>query len=342
MMKRLVVDGYGLFVARKGNRIVVREKGKIKHQVVAEDVRQVVISGSGGISFDALELLSSHGIDLVVISWRGEVVARLSPPEMRTVKTRREQYYAYRDERSGYLAKQFVLAKMRNQYATLGTLAKSRKETNPEGAERLREGRWVVASYLRRVQEMEEAPVDEIREELMGLEGIASQAYWGAIAEIIPEGFGFRERSGRYAQDSVNALLNYGYAILEGEVWRGVHYAGLDPYGGFLHVDRPGRPSMVLDLMEEFRQQLVDKTVIGLVSRGEVSPEGFEMVEGVCRMSDGVRKRLLRAVLERFERYVRHRGERRRWTDIILLQARGVAKYLRGEASSYEGFYFRW
>jgi len=341
-LKRLVVDGYGLFVAQKGGRIVVREEGSIKHQVLAEDLRQVVISGSGGISFDALELLSSYGVDVVLVSWKGEVTARLSPPEMRTVETRKEQYYAFRDSRSGHLAKQFILAKMRNQYATLGTLAKSRKETNPEKAERLRERQGVVASYLSRVEGLEEVPVDRFRDNLMGLEGIASQSYWEGIAEVIPEEFGFKERSGRYAQDPVNALFNYGYALLEGEVWRGVHYAGLDPYGGFLHVDRPGRPSMVLDLMEEFRQQLVDKTIIGLVAKREVSPEGFSVEEGVCRMDDSVRKKMLKEVLGRFEVYVRHGDEKRRWTDVILLQARNVAKYLRGEASAYEGFYFRW
>lgn len=301
-----------------------------------------MISGSGGISFDAMELLSSNGIDLILVSWKGEVVARLSSPEMRTVETRREQYYAFRDERSGYLAKQILLAKIRNQYATLGTLAKSRMETGPEKAEKLKEKQSVVAYYQSRIEDLDAVPIDKMRENLMGLEGIASQTYWQGISEIIPEEFRFKERSGRYAQDPVNALFNYGYALLEGEVWRAVHYAGLDPYGGFLHVDRPGRPSMVLDLMEEFRQQLVDKTVIALVSKREISPEGFQMEQGVCRMDDAVRKTVLKEVLNRFEDYVRHRDEKRRWTDIILLQARDLAKFLRGESSSYEGFYFRW
>jgi CRISPR-associated protein Cas1 len=136
------------------------------------------------------------------------------------------------------------------------------------------------------------------------------------ISEIIPEEFRFKERSGRYAQDPVNALSNDGYALLEGEVWTAVHYAGLDPYGGFLHVDRPGTPSMVLDLMEEFPQQLVDKTIIALVSNREISPEGFQMEQGVCRMDNAVRKAVLKEVLDRFEDYVRHRDEKRRWTDI--------------------------
>jgi CRISPR-associated protein Cas1 len=341
-MKRLVVDGYGKFVAQKGGRIVVKEKGRTLHHVVADDLRQVVISGKGGISFDAIELLGAHGVDLVVVNWKGEVTARLSSPVMRTVKTRREQYYAYRDRRGGYLAKQFVTAKMRNQYATLGTLAKSRKDTSPGMAEKLTAKRREVAEQIRRIERVRDSPIDESRSMLMGLEGFASQKYWEGIAEIIPEEFGFQVRSGRYAEDPVNAMFNYGYALLEGEVWRGIHYAGLDPYGGFLHVDRPGRPSMVVDLMEEFRQQLIDKAIISLITKGSVLSNQFGMKEGVCRMDDATRKLLLKTVLERFERYMRYKGEKRRWTDMILLQARKIAKFLRGETATYEGFYLRW
>lgn len=301
-----------------------------------------MISGKGGISFDALELLGSHGVDVVVINWKGQVTARLSSPMMRTVKTRREQYYAYRDERSGHLAKQFVVAKLRNQYATLGTLAKSRKDTSPDVAETLLERRGAVLGQIRRIEDLAERPIDRMRGKLMGLEGVASQEYWEGVADVIPGKYGFRVRSGRYAEDPVNAMLNYGYALLEGEVWRGVHYAGLDPYGGFLHVDRPGRPSMVLDMMEEFRQQLIDKTVIGMVTKRVVALDAFEVMEGVCRMDDATRRLLLKTVLGRFERYMRYRGEKRRWTDMILLQARGVAKFLRGEVAEYEGFYLRW
>jgi len=341
-MKRLVVDGYGLFVGLTGDRIVVREKGKTLHQAVVSDLRQVVISGKGGISFDAMETLGANGVDLIVVSWKGEVSARLSSPEMRTVQTRREQYYAYRDERSGLLAKAFVLAKLRNMYGTLGTLAKSRRETDPEKAEALNAKRENVFSFIRRVEDLADEPVEKMRDELMGLEGAASQNYWEGITGIIPGDFNFQIRSGRYAEDPFNAMLNYGYALLEGEVWRGVHYAGLDPYGGFLHVDRPGKPSLVLDLMEEFRQQLVDKTVIALVTRDVVRPGSFEMVEGVCRMDDGVRRLVLKEVLGHFERYMRFGDEKRRWSDMILLQAREIGKFLRGESPKYEGFYLRW
>jgi len=341
-MKRLVVDGYGLFVGMKGDRVVVREKGSILHQAVVSDLRQVVISGKGGISFDAVEALGENGVDLIIVSWKGEVTARLSSPEMRTVQTRREQYYAFQDSRSGLLAKAFILAKLRNMYATLGTLAKTRKETGPTKAEILSAKREDVSSFISRVESMAEQPIEKGRNELMGLEGSASQSYWEGVTQIVPEEFSFQIRSGRYACDPVNAMLNYGYALLEGEVWRGIHYAGLDPYGGFLHVDRPGKPSLVLDLMEEFRQQLVDKTVLSLVTKNTLSPDSFTMEEGICRMDDKVRKLVLKEVLGRFEEYMRYGDEKRRWTDMILFQAREIGKYLRGESPKYEGFYLRW
>lgn len=341
-MKRLVVDGYGKFIGRRKNQIVVREEGKIKDYVVAEDLRQVVISGSGAISFDAMELLGECGVDLVVIDWRGRVTSRLASSMMRTVQTRREQYYAYRDYRGGHLAKQFVYAKLKNQYAVLGTLAKTRKEFSPVIAESLIQKREVIYNQLRLLEKVDDAEVSYIRNQLMGLEGNASKCYWEGIGEIIPKEFGFVGRSGRFAKDPLNSMLNYGYALLEGEVWRAIHFAGLDPYGGFLHVDRPGKPSMVLDLIEEFRQQIVDKTVIRMVTKNVVGPTSFEIRGGVCKMNDTVRRNLLRGVVGKFEAYLRHKGVKLRWADLILTQARNIAKYLRGETRNYESFYLRW
>ena len=341
-MKRLVVDGYGKFVRRTGNQILVTEKGHVLHRVLAEELRQVVISGRGGISFDAMELLSEYGVDLVILDWRGEVTSRLSSSLMRTVQTRRQQYAAFEDTRGGLLAKGFVLAKVKNQYAVLGTLAKARSETSPGKAEALMEKREALAKDIQTIQDVTPLPIDRIRDRLMGLEGYASKTYWEGLSTVVPEAFGFPGRTGRYAVDPVNAMLNYGYALLEGEVWRGVHFAGLDPYGGFLHVDRPGKPSMVLDLMEEFRQQVVDKRVLSLITKDVVKAEEFEMREGICVLANTARRRLIEEVEGAFEEYVRHGDVKIRWTDLILSQAVEVAKFLRGEVNGYEGFYRRW
>jgi CRISPR-associated protein Cas1 len=341
-LRRLVVDGYGRIVSRHGKQIIVREKGRVLHRVTPENLRQIVLMGRGSITFDALRLLSEYGVDVIALDRYGRLAMRLSTGMMRTVRTRREQYKAYGDERSGHLSKGFIYAKMRNQYALLGTFAKTRRDTHPEDAELLLEGRGEIKQLMERLQRVEDQPIEEIRGHLMALEAMSSKIYWGAVEMIIPESFGFEGRSGRGAVDPVNAMLNYGYALLQGEVWRGVHYAGLDPYGGFLHTDRPGRPSLVLDLMEEFRQQLVDKTTLSLVTKREVAPEDFHYEEGRCLIGERVRRKLIKRVLEKFEKHQYYRGIRRRWCDIIHFQAVEVAKYLRGETKSYEGFYLRW
>lgn len=341
-MERLVVDGWGKFIGKKDNQVVVKEKGSKLHQIVAEDLRQVVITGSGSISFDAIKLLAKNGVDIVLIDWKGDVTAKLSAPEMRTVSTRKEQYFAYKDERGVNLAKKFVMAKLKNQYALLGTWAKTRKDTEPVEAEMLISYRKSIKDLIDRVEGVKGDNIESERGTLIGLEGRGSKLYWNGFSEITKEAFGFQDRSGRNARDGVNAMLNYGYALLEGEVHRSIHFAGLDPYGGYLHADRPGKPSLVLDMMEEFRQQVVDRKVMSMIQKKEVSPSDFTVKEGRCWLPDGVRKNLIKKVLQRMEDYIKWKNRNIRWCDLVLKQAREVGKYLRGETNEYECFYLRW
>ncbi len=106
---------------------------------------------------------------------------------------------------------------------------------------------------------------DEVRGELMGLEGTGGRLYWKQIGNMLPDELGFEGRS-HYSRkrrpDAVNAALNYGYGILTSHVWGAAMNAGLEPFAGFLHVDRSGKPSLVLDLMEEFRQPVVDRAIL--------------------------------------------------------------------------------
>jgi CRISP-associated protein Cas1 len=108
----------------------------------------------------------------------------------------------------------------------------------------------------------------------------------------------------RGADDALNALLNYGYGILYGHVWGAVANAGLEPFAGFLHVDRPGKPSLVLDLVEEFRQPVVDRTVIAFINLGQKA----EMKEGL--LDAGTRKAIAEKVLERLASTEPFRGQR--------------------------------
>ena len=341
-MERLVVDGYGSYIGVDHDQIIVKRQGKILYRGLPEKLRQVIISGTGSITINALEKLAEYGVDIILINWKGEIKARLSPPMLRTVATRREQYYAYQDKRSVKLSKEFIKAKIKNQVSVLGTLAKKRKAADPETAEQAYKAQEEISKNAGKIENVNGKNCNEIRGSLMGLEGRAATTYWNTLTKIMPKEYKFPTRTGRYAKDPVNSMLNYGYALLEGEVWRAVHYAGLDPYAGFLHVDRPGRPSMVLDLMEEFRQQLVDKPIIKLTTKRQIDPQSFETKEGLCKMKKETREILLNEILNRFESYVRTEDEKIRWCTLILKQAQNIAKYLRKETTTYRGFYLRW
>ncbi|MHA1249862.1 MAG: CRISPR-associated endonuclease Cas1 [Candidatus Helarchaeota archaeon] len=345
-MERLVVDGYGKYIGKSDKYIVVKEKQKVITRVMASNLRQVLIIGGGAIGFDALKLLGSNGVDLLVLDWDGKVNIRLAMKEMRTVKTRREQYYAYLDKRSGHICKNIVIAKIKNQAALLGTWAKSRKGTKDEIAEKLMESRSKILKYIDNLKKLNEDIIDNIRMKLLNIEGITSNIYWDGFSKIIPDEFGFVQRSfkgtPRYAKDPVNALLNYGYGVLEGEIMRAVHFAGLDPYGGFYHVDRPGRPSLVLDLMEEFRQQFVDRVVISMISKKEVNAGEFQIVNGLCRIPNNLRKKYISKLLEKLESRIIYKNIKVKWCDLMLNQARNIAKYLRREIPKYEAFSQRW
>ncbi|MEM3420701.1 MAG: CRISPR-associated endonuclease Cas1 [Candidatus Hadarchaeum sp.] len=339
---RLVIDGFGKFLGVKGETLVVKETGNTLQRISPQELDQVIISGKGSVSTDALQLLAKHGVDVLIVDFRGEVQARLSSPMMRTVSTRREQYYAFQDHRGIQIAKAIVEAKIKNQAATLATLSKARKDTDQDLAAALYQSAQDMKKFAEQVTSVAETSLDLGRNLLMNLEGQAAKLYWEALAKLFGPEWHFEGRSGRYATDPINAMLNYGYGVLFGETWRAVHYAGLDPYGGFLHADRPGKASMVLDLMEEFRAQVVDKQVVKFVTKRIVTPASFELIDGVCQMRDVVRKLYLSEILEKLEDEVRFGEMKLSWSELILFQARQLAKYLRGEISSYEGFWQRW
>src|SRR5690606_1629977 len=125
-----------------------------------------------------------------------------------------------------------------------------------------------LMAYADRLETTQAASLDEVRTQLMGIEGYCANLYWSAWSLIIPKLYDFPGRTGRHATDPVNVLLNYGYGILYGEVQNALVLAGLEPYAGLLHTDRPGKPSLTLDLIEEFRAPIVDRTVVGLLNRG--------------------------------------------------------------------------
>lgn len=333
---KLVIDGFGKSVAKRDNQIVIKENGKEKDFFLAKEVSQILLTGKGSITFDALTLLAEHDIDCVSIDWKGHVNYRLSAPDRKNAIVKKEQYFSLMDSRSGYLAKAFILAKIENQKAVLGTLAKSRDEN-----EFLINQRDKLSDSLEKLSKIYVKASDNLRNKIMGIEGQASVEYWAGFADVLDEKWNFNGRSGRGAQDPVNSLLNYGYAVVESEIWKSIYLAGLDPYCGFLHSERYGRASLVFDLIEEFRQQIVDKTILSIVNMNQVDTDDFEDKGNIMLMNDKSRRLVIAKILDKLNSKVEFNGNKMSYSDIIMYQGRQIAKFLTHE-DQYVGFYRRW
>ncbi len=347
-MTKIFLDDFGLFLGRKRNRFVVR-KGKERREFPVEDVEDIICMSSGvSFSSSALSLAVKHNVQVVFATYGGWPYAILMPTSMTgSVRARREQFLAYNDERGFVLARGFVWGKLRNQANFLKLLAKNRRRRDEDLARSLYRAGRLIDGVAGRVEGMDGSNIDKRRLDLMNLEAEAARVYWDAIRRVLPGELGFEGRVTRGARDPFNAMLNFGYqAVLFPEVWKAVCYAGLDPYAGFLHADRPGKPSLVLDLMEEFRQQVVDRVLVGLLSRGVVKPSEVLAVgveaEGGRVLSKGVVEALLDGFLGRLDFQVMFGGRRGPLKSFIYSQARGVVRFLLGDSVGYEPFVLGW
>ena len=333
---KIIVDGFGKSVTKRDNQIVIKENGKEVDYYLAKDLSQILLTGKGSITFDALTLLAENDVDCVSINWKGHVDYRLSSPDGKNAIVKKEQYFALTDSRSGYLAKAFIKAKIENQKAVLGTLAKSRDDNDFIISQRDK-----LSDSLENLSKIYINNSDRIRTSIMGIEGQASLEYWGGFAYVLDEKWNFQGRSGRGAQDPVNSLLNYGYVVVESEIWKSIYLAGLDPYCGFLHSARYGRASLVYDLIEEFRQQIVDKTVLSIVNKNQVGLDDFEDKGNMLMMNDKTRRLLISKILEKLNSKIEFNENKMTYSDIILYQGRLMAKFLAHEAN-YIGFSRYW
>jgi CRISPR-associated protein Cas1 len=253
------------------------------------------------------------------------------------VLTRRAQLLAYYEQRGVAFALAIAAAKIHNQEATLKYFAKTRKETQPDLYSELRLRAGEVLDCQANLDALEGSCIDELRNQIMAAEGNAARRYWTAIAMIIPEHYQWPGREGRGARDPLNSLLNYGYGILYSQIQQAVILAGLDPYGGFLHADRSGKPSLVLDMIEEFRQVAVDRLVFGLATRNF----GVEQTDD-GHLTQETRKVIADKVLEHLEATVRYEGKRFPLRFVIQSQARYLATFLRGDRGEYQPFQASW
>jgi CRISPR-associated protein Cas1 len=335
----LIVEGQGSFLRKHQGRLRVTRDQKTVTEVSLLHLEQVIIMDSGVVvSSDVIRACCEEGIPIHFLRHNGQAIAGLySAGLVGTVRTRRAQLRAYEQRAGMTLARTFITGKLENQANLLRYMAKYRKETNPELYTEMMLIAVEMRDFLYELEQLQGETVTEIRERLLSIEGRAAYRYWQTIAHVIPSELNWPGRETQGATDPFNSALNYGYGILYCQIEQALILAGLDCYGGFLHTDRPGKPSLVLDCIEEFRQTIVDRTVISFVNKRTPLEQ-----DDNHRLTEDTRRKLAEKILERLSGSEPYEGKRQALRFILQSQARHLALFLREERAHYEPFVASW
>jgi CRISPR-associated protein Cas1 len=324
------VQEQGAVVGRSGERLVVRAPGREEASVRLLDVAQLSVYGNVQVTAQALRALAEREVPILHHTYGGWLIAVTTAPMRRNILLRAEQYRVADDtERSMVVARGFVIGKIRNQR----TLVRRNHPAKPAGL--LRE--------LARLARLAQEAADPDR--LLGIEGLASRAYYAAYAQMLRDPMGF-ERWGRLRRpppDPVNALLSFCYSLLVKEGVRALLAAGLDPYRGLYHRLRVARPSLALDVVEEFRPLIADSVVLQLVNNRAVGRSDFVRRGPGCSLTPNGRRRVIRAFESRMDDLVRHPlfGYQVSYRRVIEIQARLLARVISGDLPEYRPFMTR-
>ncbi|MBX9685131.1 MAG: CRISPR-associated endonuclease Cas1 [Candidatus Obscuribacterales bacterium] len=333
----VMVEDFGVFLSKKSERVQLKKDGKVFAEHALFNVDQITIANRGiSLSVDLIEDCMERGIQINFMSSSGKPYAKITSPSLNaTVVTRREQMMAYLDERAKQFACEIVAAKTKNQINLLKYFGKYRRNAAPELFEDIQASIEKMEKIRSSIDKLPDLNIDEIRGQLLSIEGRIGEAYWNSIGQIIPEELGFEGREHQNAKDPVNSAINYGYGILYSRVWGAIILAGLEPFAGFLHVDRPGKPSLVLDMVEEFRQPVVDRAIFGWLNKGgKISLDD----EGLTK---DTRSEIAARVIERLDGVESYEGKKQKLRHIIQEQSRRLATFLRGQRR-YEAFVSAW
>ena len=262
----LIVSERGTFLALRSERLRLQMPNQEPQEVALRDLQTVTVTTTAcTLSAEAIRACATFGVQIDLVDGLGAPYAKFSSPYLvGTVSTRRAQMTAYLTPVGVEVACHAIRARLRNQASLLKYFGKYRKEADPAAYEVIQRAQPAFTTLETELDSITGANIDEVRDVLLGLEGRGGVVYWGAVAALLPADLAFPGRLGRGATDPTNMTLNYGYGILYARAAGVLATAGLEPFAGFLHTDRPGKPSLVLDFVEGFRAACVDRPVLAL------------------------------------------------------------------------------
>lgn len=330
-MRHLTIAEFGVFLGVNGNRLVVHESDGSTWETPLSRLRTVRVAKAGvSLSSNVILACAERGIRLYFCDWRGVGVAAVSGLHQHAVvSVRKAQFAALGSPFAFEFAREFIVSKLRNQRAVLLYFNKYVSKNSAEASALLAASAETLQAISRQLAGMNFD--DDWRQKILGREGAAASNYWKVLgqAELLsPE---FVQREGRGSTELTNVCLNYGYSILLSYCWSALDNAGLELYSGFLHTDRPGKPSLVLDFMEEYRAWVVDRVVIKL----------RQQIAKAKRFDQSLKSELSRMIADCMSSEILYRGKRLRLENVMQRQAYRLAGAVV-DKKKYKGIRFKW
>lgn len=342
-LNTLYVTTQGAWLNKDGENVVVSVENQERGRVPMHTIGGITGFGRVLVSPPLLGACAAAGISVNYLTEEGRFLARVEGPVSGNVLLRRAQYrWADDPARRDGIIKSVVAGKVLNQRAVVTRALRDHGETTTErGRNALESAADRLGSIVRRL----EKPL--AGDELRGAEGEAGHVYFSVFDHLVRGEkplFAFNGRSRRPPLDATNALLSFVYALLTTDVRAALEAVGLDPAVGYLHADRPGRPSLALDVMEEFRPFFADRLVLSLINRRQVTSKDFRSLDnGATLLTDEGRKTVLVAYQERKRDEIQHPFLDEKVTLGLLwfIQAQLLARHIRGDLDAYPPFIWK-
>lgn len=300
----LYITEQGSSIRKQGNHIHVSKGNRLLGDYIIDGIESATFMGSVSASSDALFALSNSGASVVFLDRQGRFKGKLAPPSAKNVSLKLAQYNAFQDpNRSFELAKDYVVQKIQNGYAVLDACAKN--SHNPFTFN----DRQKFQSALKSAIDCEAPDKNKLR----GYEGAAAKLYFANFGKCLMHGITFTSRKFHPCTDPVNAILSLGYAFTSKRIETMLESYGLDPTIGFLHEPEYGRSSLALDILEEFRQPLVDRLVLKLFNRKILTGEHFTRANEAPKTPVQLTHEGMQAFIQQYEET--YNGPNRIYTD---------------------------
>ncbi len=339
-LNTLFVTTQGAYLAKEGESVIVRVEKETRLRVPVHTLGGIVCFGNVGCSPFLMGFCAERDVAISFLSEYGRFLARVQGPVSGNVLLRREQYRRADDMTiSAKMARAVLTGKLANCRTVLQRAL--RDHSDKLDKDQVGHASRQISGSLRHLQK--DMPLNFLR----GVEGDAAHVYFNVFDHLITsqkEDFFFQDRNRRPPLDNVNCLLSFLYTLVMHDVRSALESVGLDPAVGFLHRDRPGRPGLALDLMEEFRPFIADRLTLSLINLSQVQKKGFKKSEsGAVLMDDETRKTVLVAYQKRKQDAIMHPFIEEKITIGLLfhMQALLMARYLRGDLDGYPPFVWK-